>query len=69
LDAGWTDAPDHGPVVTSYLLRLLDERRASGELVGEIEAIGSGETVTVRSADELVAFISRPPAENEECDE
>ena len=47
-------------VVTTFLLRLLDERRAAGEVVGQVEHVGTGATALVKNADELVAFVSGP---------
>jgi len=46
-------------VVRTFVLRLFGERRADGDVVGQVEDVATGETAMVRSADELVAFVDR----------
>lgn len=43
-------------MVVTFVLRLLDERLAQGELVGEAEHVSSGRCVAVTSTQELVVF-------------
>lgn len=44
-------------MVLTFVLRLLDGRRSPDALTGEIEHVPSGETRTVRSAQDLISFI------------
>jgi hypothetical protein len=47
---------DDPRVIVTFVLRLVRERLADGELVGKVELVGTGEEITVRSAEELVGF-------------
>lgn len=52
-------------MVVTFVLRLLSERLASGELVGSVEHIGSGEVRAVRGPAELEAFARAALGEEE----
>ena len=41
----------------SFLLRLVPSALAKARIVGRIEAVETGVTVPIRSADDLVAFL------------
>ncbi|HEY1315855.1 MAG TPA: hypothetical protein VGF10_01415 [Gaiella sp.] len=43
----------------SVVLRLADAALDAGRLAGEAELVATGERVTVRDADELLAFVRR----------
>jgi hypothetical protein len=44
-------------VLVSYVLRLVPAAAADGRIVGELEAVRSGEVTTVHDITELVALI------------
>ena len=46
-------------MLVTLVIRLVPEELAKGELVGQIEHIGSGERVAIRNLDELVSFARR----------
>ena len=43
-------------MLVSYVLRLVPEELAAGRLIGEVEAVASGERRAVHGAAELQAF-------------
>jgi hypothetical protein len=43
-------------VLVSYVLRLVDKELANGRVVGEVEAVGTGEHRAVGNIEELVSF-------------
>ena len=49
-------------MVVTFILRLLPDRLAKGEVVGEVESVGDGEHAFVRDADALVSFAQRAAA-------
>lgn len=54
-------------MLSVYVLRLVTPEQANGRLVGEIEDVQSASTVKVRSAEELVCFLTQ--RREEEADE
>jgi len=68
LDGGWTGGEEHPGVVRTFVLRLLGERGARDDVVGEVEDVATGETALVKSAEELVAFVGRARPEEQEDD-
>ncbi len=44
-------------MLSSFLLRLVPEALAERRIAGRVEAVESGEAASVRSADELIAFL------------
>ena len=50
-------------MITTLILKLSVDRLAEGKLVGSVERVDDGATEFVGSADELVAFALRSPAE------
>ena len=43
-------------MVTTFVVRLIADRLSNGEFVGEAEHVASGDTTTLRSADDLARF-------------
>jgi len=43
-------------VVVSYVLRLISEELAEGRLVGDVEAVATGQHRAVNGAEELLSF-------------
>jgi hypothetical protein len=43
-------------MIATFVLRLLADRLSDGEVIGQVEHIGSGRTQTIRSAAEFEAF-------------
>jgi hypothetical protein len=62
LDAGWTAREDDSPVLVTLVVRLLPERLADGEFVGEVEHVGRGGQAVVREISDLVGFAQRAAA-------
>lgn len=50
-------------MTVSVVLRLREEELSGGHLVGQAEVVETGRRTTVRSADELVAFLGELPDE------
>jgi hypothetical protein len=46
-------------MVISYVLRLRPESLGEGRVVGEVEAVASGQRHAVRSIDQVLAFLFR----------
>lgn len=46
-----------GAVLSSFVLRLAPEALADGRIAGRVEVVETGEAASLRSADELVAFL------------
>jgi hypothetical protein len=53
------------PVIVTFVVKLVREQLAAGELVGKVELVSTGEEVTVQSAEELVSFALRAAGEDE----
>ena len=49
--------PIIGSVIVTFVIRLVRERLAAGEVVGQLELVQTGEQTTVRSAEELVGAL------------
>lgn len=47
----------------AVILRLVPAAARDGRIAGQLEVVDTGETVPVRSADELVRFLQRLAAE------
>lgn len=45
-------------MLCSFLLRLVPEALADERIAGRVEVVETGEVASVRSAEELIAFIS-----------
>lgn len=45
-------------MLASYVLRLVPDEAAAGRVVGEIEAVRTGQITTVRDVSDLIAVIS-----------
>jgi hypothetical protein len=65
LDARWTPGRDDGVVLVTLVLRLLPDRLAKGEFVGEVEHVGDGEQAYVHELSELVGFAQRAAGSEE----
>jgi len=59
LDAHWTPLGDALGVLVTFVVRLLPDRLAAGELVGEVEHVGGGEHGLIQGASDLVGFAQR----------
>jgi hypothetical protein len=62
LDAGWTAGEDDRRVLVTLVVRLVPERLANGEFVGEVEHVGRGGQARVRDLSDLVGFAQRAAA-------
>ena len=49
----------------AYVIRLVLEARANGEVVGEVQEVDTGRRRPVRSADELIAALLEAPSTRE----
>ncbi len=67
LDACWTGRLHAVGMLVTLILRLLPERLAEGELVGEVEHVYSGEKVLVRDLGELAGFAQESAAREREA--
>lgn len=43
-------------MLVSYVLRLVPDELADGRLIGEVEAVGTGERRAIHGMDELMGF-------------
>lgn len=48
-----------GPVTVVFVLRLVEEALADGQVVGRVERVESGESATCRDLRELLDFLCR----------
>jgi hypothetical protein len=62
LDADWTLPEDDRYVLVTLVVRLVPERLADGEFVGEVEHVGRGGQAKVRDLTDLVGFARRAAA-------
>ena len=62
MDDGWTPGRDHVRMLVTLVVRLVPERLADGEFVGEVEHVGDGRQELVRTVAELVEFAQRAAA-------
>ena len=46
-------------MLSSFVLRLRPDALADGGIVGEVEDVDSGVRVSIRSVDDLIAFLAR----------
>jgi hypothetical protein len=53
---------DDSRVLVTLVVRLVSERLAAGEFVGEVEHVGEGGRAVVRDVSDLVAFAERAAA-------
>jgi hypothetical protein len=44
-------------MLSSFLVRLLTDDLTDGQLAGEVQVVATGERVTVRSSEELIAVL------------
>ncbi len=56
-DASWTLLSYGAAMLISYVLRLHADELASGRVVGEVEAVASGQRFLVRSVEQMIAFL------------